>query len=283
MKLLITGASGFLGKRLFHLLGESYQVFGLDIISENPAIEKIDITDHQKLKKYFLKIKPNIIIHTAAISSVEECEQNPQIAWKVNYEATKNIADVASQIQARYIFTSSLNVYEGKNGNYSENSETKPINIYGKTKLKAEKAVLQKSKENIVLRLGTLYGYNGSPTGSPWQELQNIKTKKEIVGFKDTFRNFTWIDDFPKSLIKLTKSSDGGVYNFAGYETHSDYEYINILSKVFKFNKNLIHPQKSPVHVTKRATLDCSKLKALDIKMTNLKLGLEATKNQIIN
>lgn len=281
-KFLITGADGFLGKRLFDLLGRDFSVVGLDISNKNnPKVQLIDITNKEKVFGFVKEEVPQVIIHAAAISSVGECEKEPEKAWRVNFEGVVNVASVSGEVGARLIYTSSLNVYGGTRGDYSEEDETKPVNVYGQTKLAAEKEVLKISPRNIVLRVGTLYGYNGTPVGMTVEAVERLQKGNEVVGLTDAIRNFTWIDDFAPVILTLLRENAGGIYNACVFEEHSDYEFLVKLAEVFGFDPSLVKAKKSPPHVAKKATMKAERIKALGVKMTLVEGGLWAVNKQM--
>ncbi len=153
--ILITGASGMLGLKLINVLKKRYKVIAL-YHSNGQHINDImklatDIGDAKTvtaLKKQIEKI--DVVIHCAAVTEVNKCELNPALCRKVNITGAKNIRDLASFYKAKFIYISTPMIFSGERGNYRENSETKPLNLYGQTKLKAEKMVVGYSNTLII-------------------------------------------------------------------------------------------------------------------------------------
>lgn len=283
-RFLITGADGFLGKKVFDLLRPDHKVAGVDIKGEsNPRVERLDITKRKELESFFQRFAPTVVFHAAAISSPDECEKNPRKAKKVNVQGTVNIVEVSREYGAKVIFTSSLHVYDGKRGNFSEADITNPINVYGETKLNAERVVLQ-YPSNIILRLGTLYGYNGydgTQVGAVVEIIESLRRGKKYKGLVDVYRNFTLIDDFRDGILILLEKQASGVFNFCSFETYSDYRFVLAIARVFGFSEDLIRRGRAKPFYPKNSTMLAEKIVKLGIYTHSLEEGLRVVKKQI--
>jgi dTDP-4-dehydrorhamnose reductase len=152
LKLLITGASGLLGQKVTQLsLDKGHDVYST--YKEHPTNlgnpTKLDLTDKNQILKIIDTLKPEAIIHTAAYTNVDDCEINQDLAWKINAEATKNIAEASAKISAHLTYVSTDYVFDGKKGSYTEQDGTNPISYYALTKLKGEEAV-KKTRKYVV-------------------------------------------------------------------------------------------------------------------------------------
>ena len=155
-RILITG-SGLLASELAEKFSNSevYLTYRKNKVDIKNSIF-LDITDKDNLEKNILKIKPDTIIHTAAITDLDWCEKNVDETLKINTEASINIRKIAEKINSKLIFISTDSVFDGKNGKYKEEDEKNPINIYSKSKFLAEKDV-QKYDKSLIVR-GTFFG-----------------------------------------------------------------------------------------------------------------------------
>lgn len=274
-KFLVTGHKGFLGAGVFNdLRKEGHIVRGIDL-------DTVDIIDEEKVKEFILKFQPTVVFHAAAMASASNCEKEPEKAYKTNVEGTRNIVAASNLVRAKVIFTSSMHVFDGKRGNYSEADSPNPINVYGKTKLEAESIVLSSSNQNLVLRLGTLYGYTGDNKGAIIEELNLLRQNKPCIGLEDVYRSFTLINDFKDAILIFIKEKSMGIYNFCGYENMSDYNFSVLVAKVFDFDESLILAQNGESFIPKNATLNPSGIKKLGIKMHSVEEGLEIVKREM--
>ena len=157
MRLLITGSSGQLGITLQDLLAKYYEIVNTTRHGNNSNTFNLDITNKIMLKEVLDATKPDLIINLAAMTNVDLCERDPSAAKRVNFSGVENICNL---FDGKIIQISSDYVFDGKMGPYTEDDNTNPISIYGKTKLLAEKVVLNHNDENIVLRTNVLYSYN---------------------------------------------------------------------------------------------------------------------------
>jgi len=261
---LITGSSGFLGRNLL-----KFSTKKLHLIAQyrnNPPVAygdkvlflKLDFAAEQWKKLQTLK--PQIIIHTAAMASIDECETQPELAQLVNYLATCRLVDFAVRRKIRFIFISSDAVFDGKKGNYSENEEPHAVNFYAQTKIAAEKYVLENLPNAVVVRPALFYGLclNGRPSFTEIM-LQHLYAGKQIYTFTDQYRTPILVNNLVSALWELTENTFCGLLHLGGPQKVSRLELGKILCDIFKLDENLLIPVKSQ-EVNLRATrpLDCS-------------------------
>lgn len=276
MKILTTGSNGFLGTKLMSILSKKFNVIGIDRESDITKNEVID-----KIKR----IKPDIIIHAAAYTDVDECEIEKEKCYDVNVNGTKNIIEAAKLINAKIIYISTDFVFDGKKGNYKEEDTLNPINYYSKTKFEAEELV-KKNSNYLIIRSAVLYGYNNKNDNFNFVEwvIENLKGDNKIKIVNDQINSPTLIDDICYSIIKLINQT--GIFNVAGSESISRYDFALKIAEVFNLNKNLIEPVTSE-ELNQRAvrpknlSLDISKITSLGIEMSNIEEGLLKMKKQI--
>jgi dTDP-4-dehydrorhamnose reductase len=138
MVVLLTGGSGTLGKELRK---------HIDCLS--PSHSELDITDGRKVKTFFSKHKPHLVIHTAALTDVRKCETEKELAYDVNVNGTRNIFEAAAGTKIVYVSTDY--VFDGEKGNYSEGDAVNPVNYYALTKLLGEE-IIKCGSGNLVIR-----------------------------------------------------------------------------------------------------------------------------------
>ncbi len=246
-KLLVLGGSGLVGSTIVDYAKNDYDtIFSYNsnkINISNTKSFQIDLlNDHTKIKTIIENYKPNVIINTIAHSNVDLCEEDHFIADKLHIDMTKKIAKICANINSKLIFLSTDAVFEGKlNKQYVENDITNPINYYGKTKLEAEKIVLDASSNNVVLRSAVIYGTHKKSRFTNWI-LDYLKDGKYVDPFSDQFNTPTLVDDLVKAILRIIENNISGLYHAAGKTCMNRYEFAKLLAKKFSLDETLIHP-----------------------------------------
>lgn len=248
MKLLVTGASGLLGHKLVLLaLREAHEVYS--VYKEHPVSMgntiKLDLTDENRVSEIISAVKPQVIIHAAAYTDVEGCEINRDLAWKVNAEATKQLAMLSASINAHFIYVSTDYVFDGEKGLYTEEDKPSPINYYGYTKLKGEEFVKKYAKQWCIARASVIYGYGWEQTQKPnfatWI-INNLKQGKEIKVIKDQYVSPTLNTNLAEMLLNIAEKKLTGIFHTAGASRISRYEFALKLAETFNLDISLIKP-----------------------------------------
>ena len=285
-RLLITGASGLLGSEIVQLARKDYEV----IPSHNTKLFhsdslRLDITDQKQVSSLFRQLKPDTVIHTAAETSVDRCEIQKELAWKINVEGTGNVAVTCSKINAKIVYISTDYIFDGEKRFYTEEDTPNPINHYGITKLKGERQVKKFCKNYVILRTSVLYGWH------PWKQnfvtwvINSLKQKKKISIVKDHFNTPTLADNLAKMTIEAVQKNVQGLYHASGSQRISRYEFAQQIAKTFNLNQSLINPIKMK-QVTawkakrpKDSSLNTNKIKdLLKAKPLNINEGLKKMK-----
>lgn len=164
-KILITGAGGMLGTDLSTVLKEHFEVVGLEkrpVTHLSIPYDICDLTQTRKTRDAILGSQPNLIIHAAALTDVDYCEEHHDEATEHNVGATKNIVDACNELDIPLVFYSTDYVFDGKKkGEYLETDQPNPISFYGQTKFQAEQYILEKAKLAIIFRITWLFGVWG--------------------------------------------------------------------------------------------------------------------------
>ena len=147
-KILLTGASGFLGSRIASFYAQKYEIY-------TPAHAELDITDEGSVRRMAETYRPDVVIHCAAVSDVGQCEKEPERSWKINVDGSINLAKAAGDVQAKCMICSSDQVYFGSSfsGAHREEEALSPCNLYGQEKLRAEQECLRANPDCVLLRL----------------------------------------------------------------------------------------------------------------------------------
>lgn len=238
MKILITGAFGQLGNSLKNFLSINDEVFrtGLNIPTGGKGLQ-LNIVDKIMLKDIISSISPDVIINLAALTNVDFCESNPEIAKEVNTNGVQNLVDVFS---GKIIHLSTDYVFDGLKGPYKEEDQINPISVYGKTKYDAEKIVLDKNN-NLVLRANVLYNMFGNNKASflNWV-VNNLKNKNSIQVVNDQFNNPTWTESIAEILVNCLNKNMSGLYHWGDQDYLSRYDFAIKIAESYNLKSDLI-------------------------------------------
>jgi dTDP-4-dehydrorhamnose reductase len=237
-KLLITGASGFLGWHLCQLAQQQWEVYGTyfshSIEIPDITILKVNLTDFQELKQIFSDIQPAAVIHTAAQSQPNFCQTHPHESHAINVVASCNIASLCAEHNISCVFTSTDLVFDGLNAPYQETDPVCPVNIYGEQKVMAEEGMLARYPMTIVCRMPLMFGM-ATPTATSFIQpfIQTLKDGKDLNLFIDEFRTPVSGTTAAKGLL-LALEKAHGLLHLGGKERISRYDFGRLLVNVFQ-------------------------------------------------
>lgn len=280
-KLLVTGASGFLGWNLCHVAQETWQVYGTyfthSVTSGDVKLYKIDLTDYTALEKFFTAIQPDAVIHLAAASKPNFCQKNPEVSYKINVTASMYLAQLCAKRNIPFIFTSSDLVFDGQNPFYKESDPVSPICVYGEHKVIAEQKIQKNYPVAAICRMPLMFGLP-SPVATSFIQsfIQTLKAGQELNLFVDEFRTPVSATTAAKGLLLALEKQVKGILHLGGKERISRYEFGLLLAKLFNFNQDLIVPgrQQDVVMAAPRSpdtSLDSSKAWQLGYQPLSLK------------
>jgi dTDP-4-dehydrorhamnose reductase len=258
-KVLITGSEGYVGSNLKTFLRCSgYDVYGIDLktVSDEKTYH-LDMTDPQKVLSVIASVEPDVVVHTAALSSLNECEKNPDIAMKVNVETTRNLINAIAKINknAKLIFLSSDYVFDGKHGDYRELDKVNPQTVYGKTKALSEANIEENLENYIICRTANVYGRGGNFFNFLFDMLER---NKSVEVFDDVFYTPTYIDYLLDSLKALIDIDFKGIIHIVGPERLSRYDFASKMAETLGKEKSLIQPVKAVDKlISKDSSLNC--------------------------
>jgi dTDP-4-dehydrorhamnose reductase len=221
----ITGANGLIGNYIVKTAAQFAPGWKVLPITR----DVLDLSDFSALDRKFSADKPQLIIHCAALSKSPVCQQNPALAWRENFEVTKRLSEIASDIP--FLFFSSDLVFDGKKGNYVESDSPNPLSVYAETKVAAENVVLKNPKHTVVrtsLNAGISLSKDRAFTEEmrrAWQIGQTLKL------FTDEFRCPIPAEITARAIWELVGKNQPGLYHLAGSERLSRFEIGQLLAK----------------------------------------------------
>ena len=284
MKILVTGSNGQLGRALQKVLPKNNSIFATK--------KDLNITDKKQVAQQIKGVRPNYVIHTAAYTDVDGCEQNKELAYKINVLGTKNIAEVCQKTNIALIYISTDFVFVGKKKTaYLETDKPNPLSVYGKTKLEGEE-VVKKLPKYFIVRTAWLFGdgHNFVKT------ILNLAPKQnEIKVVSDQIGPPTYALDLAKAIYKLInelkiKNYESGIFHITN---DGETSWANFAKEIVKQKKDVsrqsrgvktkiipisakvwqkIKPESAPR--PKYSVLSNEKIQKLDIKMRPWQEGL---------
>ena len=250
MKILITGSNGLLGQKLVALLYLLPEVTLIatarganrDEIYEDYIYESMDITSEENVLTVFRKHKPDAVIHTAAMTHVDQCELNKEACVDQNITAVNHIVKASKEVGAFLLHVSTDFIFDGTHGPLTEEETPNPVNYYGWTKWEAEKSVENSGLKWAIARTVLVYGVVQDMSRSNivlWVK-NNLEAKKEINVVNDQWRTPTLAEDLAKGCWLIVQKQATGIFNISGEEMLSPYELAHQVADVWKLDKGLI-------------------------------------------
>ena len=242
MKILYTGSNGLLGQKISAATtGYSDHAFLATARGENRTINlgtanyaSMDITKAEEVMSVVRDFKPDVIIHGAAMTHVDQCEQNKELAYQLNVVGTQNMADAAEVIGAHLVHISTDFIFDGKEGPYDESGIPNPLSYYGETKLEAEKIVQALSHWSI-LRTVLVIGMAEDLSRSNivlWAK-GALEKGQAINVVDDQFRTPTLAEDLAQGALLAATQKAQGIYNISGPDFMSIYELVGHVAEHF--------------------------------------------------
>jgi len=274
VKVFVTGASSTPGFKIVVELAKSgYRIYAQYNSHEIPSMDyvtkvKIDfINEMDKLVNMLNEVKPDAIIHTAALGDVDKCEIDKALAWKINVEATHAIAKMGGKLGSYIVYLSTDYVFDGEKGLYKEEDTPNPVNYYGLTKLVAENIVRSSTNNFSVVRTSHIYGFGMGRENFARYVIKALSQKQKVRALTDQWLSPTLNTLLAKAIVEIIERRYVGIIHVAGERT-SRYEFAKAIAKKFGFDENLIEPISiSEIRfVAKRprdSSLDISKAKSI--------------------
>src|SRR4030042_533962 len=232
MKVFISGADCALGTAMQEVLRrEKIGFASTDII-------QLDITDFKKVNEYLLNHRPEVILHCAAISNVDACEEHKEMAFRVNALSTLGLAIVARKIDSKILYVSTNFVFDGKSETpYHEYSTPNSISEYGFTKLLGEKHIQELCGRFYIVRTSWLFGKNSKTFMSKF--LASEPKPSSINAICDQYGSFTYIPDLTEAILQLIKSDNFGIYHIVNSQIATWCDFVLKAKDLMKFRTEI--------------------------------------------
>jgi dTDP-4-dehydrorhamnose reductase len=255
MKILITGSNGLLGQKLVHLLKGDPTV---DLIAtarganrlndqEGYLYRSMDISNLDEVLAVFDELKPDRVIHTAAMTNVDQCEDDKEGCLKLNVEAVQYILAACAKHTSHLVHLSTDFIFDGSEGPLDENAVASPVSFYGDSKLRAEQLIIASTVSHAILRTVLVYGVaeNMSRSNIVLWAKGALEKGKPITVVDDQFRTPTLAEDLAQGCSLASKQKAEGIYNISGPDFFSIIDMVRAIANFWKFDVNLIQPVSS--------------------------------------
>ena len=236
---LILGASGLLGSRVFTSFSNSSEAYGTffkSTITPTAKMIEIDAADEIKVRQLVSSLKPSKIINCLGLTNVEECEKRPETSWKLNSEIPIFLSRLSMEISAEFVHISTDHFFSELNYPRSESSIITAVNQYGFTKLAAENTILQENPNSLVLRTN-FFGYSSKVDKSILNFAMNaFNLGKQVNGFEDVIFSPVGISEIAHFLSSENSKKFYGLLNFASQNPISKYDFLKLVGEIMGFS-----------------------------------------------
>lgn len=270
MKFLVTGSAGLVGRQVVKDLTESSGKIYSCYHNSKPEFgipTPLDLLNPKNTTKVIENIKPDVIIHLAAMTNVDLCEKETDLALKINAKATEIISKQAAKHNSFFVYVSTDYVFDGEKGMKKEDDSTNPIDHYGKSKLEGENAVRDLASSWCIARTSTPFGLHPIKKSFPLFVAENLKAKKEISAVTDQYTSPTYVPNLSKMIIEIATRQIVGVIHLAGATRISRYDMAELVADKLSLDKTFLKPASiNDMNWTAKRPKDSS----LDISMATL-------------
>ena len=237
--ILITGAYGQLGEACIKNLKLNFNIISAGRHTSDNGVQ-LDITDAAMTEKVVAETRPDLILNLAAMTNVNGCETDPEMAEAINVDGVKNLC---KNFDGHFIQISTDYVFDGTDGPYGEDGETNPISVYGQTKLAADKWLTDNHPKVTIFRANVVYGYTKRTKASfvKWV-VDTLSDRKPIRVVDDQWNNPTWTESIATVIKVLIEKEALGLYHYGDKEYMNRYEFAHLIAKVFDLDASLILP-----------------------------------------
>ena len=285
-RFLVTDASGLLGLNFSIHAAKLHEVVGTfnqNKLKNVPFFtEAIDFSQEDHSISRIDEIHPDVVIHCAAMANLEECENNPSQAQYINAEIPGKLANYCKKNDVKFVHISTDAVFDGKNGNYSEQDQPNPLSIYAKSKLAGEYLVQEENEHAIIARVN-FFGWSITGKRSLGEFFyNNLKVQNPINGFIDVMFCPLYVSLLTDLILDMVDRQLSGLYHVVSSNSMSKYDFGCEIAEKFEFDPSVIHPisvDKSELIAerSKNLTLSTEKLtRDLDKPLPTIKQGIHS-------
>ncbi len=259
MRLLVTGAGGFVAGSILRQAPDAWDVFALSrgvasLVRPGLTWHTADICDAAQMAAVFESFRPNAVIHAAAIADIDYCEAHQDAATRVNVTATRHIAECCARQRCRLIYLSTDTVFDGERGGYAEEDAPNPLNHYAVTKFEAEQVVAGAGCPAVTARVALVMGLPMLGAGNSFlsRMLPVLAQGKELGVPDQEIRSPIDVVTLGRALLELARADFSGVMHLAGNDWLNRHAMVRRIAERFGYDPALVTPT-NPIHLPGRA------------------------------
>lgn len=249
-KILVTGSNGLLGQKLIEKLSKTENI---EVIAtargenrlpfdQNYKFISLDITKKEEVETVFDAEKPDVVIHTAAMTNVDQCETEKDACWDLNVKAVEYLLEASKKHNSFFVHLSTDFIFDGKEGPYDENAIANPLSFYGWSKYAAEKLVINSDVKWAIARTVLVYGiaHDMSRTNIILWVKNSLEQGKSINVVNDQWRTPTLAEDLADGCILIAQKEAEGIFNISGKDLLNPFQMAIMTADYFNLDKSLI-------------------------------------------
>jgi len=252
--ILLTGGGGFVAGNIISQnrsrnIIEAVEQREVPIAGEHLTWHILDLQDSAELRHLFQRVKPDVIIHTAAISDIDYCEAHQEIAESVNVGVARTLVDLCAESDVRLIYFSSDSIFNGQKGRYVEEDIPEPLNFYGRTKVAGEKILQQGCRNLVIIRPSLITGLPLLDAGNSflWRLINELKQGKKVPFPKEEIRSPVDAVTLSRAVLELAENDFKGILHLAGNDTLARFEIARQVVRKLGYPPDLVVDKKPQV------------------------------------
>lgn len=243
MKFLVTGSTGLVGSQVVKdLVKLDHQVYSCynDSKPYSGTPIHLELTNNDKIIEIVVSIRPDVIIHLAAMTNVDQCEKEKDLALQINAKATELLSKQAARHGSFFIYVSTDYVFDGQTGMKKESDIPNPMDYYGYSKYQGELAVQNMASTWCIARTSTPFGMHDTKKSFPSFVIENLNAKKEICIVTDQYTSPTYVPNLSQMLIEISTRQISGILHLAGTTRMSRYDVALLVAEKLHLDKSLL-------------------------------------------
>jgi dTDP-4-dehydrorhamnose reductase len=245
-RVLVTGASGLLGIHLALQASRRHSVVGVvhtnDLMGVPFRVQQADLAQPGRPAALLEQVQPQVVVHCAALANLDACEQQPELAWRLNAEVPGELAQACAHAGIKLVHISTDAVFDGLRGDYREEDTPSPAGVYARSKLEGERRVALANPQAVIARVN-FYGWSLSGQRSLAEFFyNNLSAGKQVNGFTDVLFCPLLTSDLADVLMAMVAKDLSGLYHVVSRESLSKYQFGCRIAEIFGLDAGLITP-----------------------------------------